>query len=391
MASIIGQDGGRHDVPVTLSMYQEAAAAKLSLPHYLAKKYPADTSKGSTFEQILASEGVFIKGDRAAGIAPTTVREMLDGGVDIDAGSSTRDQTPVSRILFPATILTAVENKLVSNLTQTPAAFDTMVAVNDSIAGDKFDRPVLNFTNAETPRSQRIAQLAIPASMLIITASEVSRRVPTFSLGLEISDQAQANTTLDFLTLTLSRQALTEKNTRTNEYLLALMNGDTDNSQLALSSISGKVVAASSLDSASSSGTLTHLAWMTWLQKNSLKRTITHVVTDFATAFKIENRVGKPIITTDNPNSTRIDTVGTVMNPGWTSGVKIFISADPNWPSGTIMGIDQAYAIHRVRSLSAEYQAIEQFVMKRSTQYRFDFGEIVYRLFDDAFEVLTLT
>jgi hypothetical protein len=29
--------------------------------------------------------------------------------------------------------------------------------------------------------------------------------------------------------------------------------------------------------------------------------------------------------------------------------------------------------------------------MRRSTQFRFDFGEIVYRLFDDAFEVMTLT
>jgi hypothetical protein len=42
-----------------------------------------------------------------------------------------------------------------------------------------------------------------------------------------------------------------------------------------------------------------------------------------------------------------------------------------------------------VASLTAQYSAIEQFVLKRSTAMRVDSGEVVYRLFDEAFEVLT--
>ena len=103
----------------------------------------------------------------------------------------------------------------------------------------------------------------------------------------------------------------------------------------------------------------------------------------------IEGRAGKPIVTGDNPNSPRIDTLFTVINPTWPTNVKIFLSNDPSWPAKTIMGIDGRYGVHRVKSLTAEYSAIEEFALKRSKALRIDKGEIVYRLFDEAFEVLT--
>ena len=80
-----------------------------------------------------------------------------------------------------------------------------------------------------------------------------------------------------------------------------------------------------------------------------------------------------------------------VMNVNWPSNVQIFVTNDPNWPANTIMGLDKAYGVHRVSSLSAQYSGIEQFAMKRSTMMRFDRGDMIYRLFDEAFEVLSLT
>ena len=44
-----------------------------------------------------------------------------------------------------------------------------------------------------------------------------------------------------------------------------------------------------------------------------------------------------------------------------------------------------------MKSLTASYQAVEDFVIKRSTVMRIDNGEIVYRLFDEAFDVLTFS
>jgi hypothetical protein len=53
------------------------------------------------------------------------------------------------------------------------------------------------------------------------------------------------------------------------------------------------------------------------------------------------------------------------------------------------MGIDANFAIHRVTSTNASYEAQESFSLRRANAMRFDFGQIMRRLFVDAFEVLT--
>jgi len=55
------------------------------------------------------------------------------------------------------------------------------------------------------------------------------------------------------------------------------------------------------------------------------------------------------------------------------------------------MGLDKSYAIHRVSSSSIAYTGVENFVLRRAEALRVDFGEIAYRLYDDAFDTLTYT
>ena len=114
------------------------------------------------------------------------------------------------------------------------------------------------------------------------------------------------------------------------------------------------------------------------------------VITDLAGAMAIEGRVGRPTAA-DNINgvSQRFNTTFNVLNNQWPAQVDLYITNNPAWPAGTILGLDSRYAIHRVRSLTAAYEAVEKFVLKRSTALRIDDGELVYRLFDEAFEVLT--
>jgi hypothetical protein len=288
-------------------------------------------------------------------------------------------------------ILGAIEDKLSTDLKTSVTGLEKLIAVDDSISSDKFERPILNFSNPEGARSAPVGQLALPQSMLTITASDVSRKIPSWAIGMEISEQAQRSTTLDLVALAVGRQAAVESNEKAYAYILGFLNGDSDYGMVALSSIAGKVVAASSLDAASTGGKLTQKAWLKWLTANAAKRTINVVVTDLAGAMAIEGRVGKPTVMNDNPNSPRIDTLMSVINPTWPSNVQIFLTGDPLWPAGTIMGMDTRYGVHRVKSLTAEYSAIEQFVLKRSTAMRVDKGELLYRLFDEAFEVLTLT
>lgn len=385
---IINAKGEKEAVDIGITSYADAADAGQSLPQYLSQRYPTNAARdGSAFEQLMEQCGVFIKGNKEFGLRPSTLNDVLNPK---DAAVITREGIPASRLLFPAVMLDVIENKLSVNYDVNPGALDKMLAQDDSIDGDRWERPVLNFSNPEAARGSAVSQLSLPNSMLSITASDKSMRIPTWGIGLEISEQAQRSTTLDLVGLAVARQAAVEGNERANAYILALLNGDTDMGMAALSSFGGKVQTSASINgSALGAGILNQKTWITWLSQRTNKRMITHVVTDIAGAMMIENRTGKPIITTDNPNSPRIDTLFTVMNPKWPSNVQIFITDDPSWPANTIMGIDGRYGIHRVKSLSAQYSAIEQFAMKRSTMLRIDKGEMVYRLFDEAFEVLT--
>ena len=394
MASFIDHNGETQQLPIALSMYRQAADNNMSFRQFINATYPTQDAKkyGSTFNQILASEGIFVSSNAEYGIRASNLDAILNGRPQINAGVVTKEGSPTTRFLFPAALMAAVEDKLVANLNMSSDAFGSMVALDDSISNDRFERPVLNFSKPEAARSQVITQLATPAAMLSITLSAVTRAIPTRSLGLEISEQAMKASTLDLVALALARQRATERNERSYEFILAMLNGDTDTGDAALSTLSAKVIKANTLDtSIVAAGVLTQRAWMKWINTNSAKRTITAVVTDIDGALAIEGRTGKPVITGDNPNSTRIDTIMRVLNPGWGAEIPVFITQDPNWPANTIMGIDTQYGIHRVTSTSASYEAIEAFALKRSTAMRFDTGEIAYRLFDDAFEVLSLT
>lgn len=390
MAAYINAAGETHQVELHVGMYREAFAQQLSLEQFINRQY-ADTAPGqaTAYQQILASEGLFIKPNKEYGVRAASMEEILNGRSGMQAGTILKEGVPASRILFPAAIMSAIEDKLTVDLSISPNAFESMIAVDDSINGDRYERPVLNFSRPEAHRDAIITQLALPNAMLSITASDVTRKIPTYGMGLEISEQAMKASTLDLVGLALGRQAQVQRNERANGYILQMLNGDTDMAQSSLSSL-GRSVNASTLDAAATGGTLTQLAWILWLFTNHTKRRISHVVTDIRTAIKIENRANKPVTTGDNPTSTRIDAIPTIINPAWDYNTKIFITDDPNWPANTIMGLDSRYAIHRVKSLTASYQAVEDLVMRRATQLRFDHGEIVYRLFDEAWEVLVL-
>lgn len=73
----------------------------------------------------------------------------------------------------------------------------------------------------------------------------------------------------------------------------------------------------------------------------------------------------------------------------WPDTVQLLISMDPNFPAKTLLGFDANYGYHIVNSAMLNYSAAESYAMRRSTKYRVDYGMIGYRLFDEAWSVLT--
>lgn len=392
--NFIDIEGANHEVTLDVTMYREAADAGMTLPQYLANRFPTNAKKdGTPFEQFCAQLGVVLTPNRELGMRASTISEILDGpNVKVEGASITREAIPASRILYPAITLQAVEDKLLANMSETARALDELVAIEETINGEKYEWPVLNFSQAEQGRSRATAQLAPPPSMLLITASDKSLTIPSWSVGLEISDQAARAFPLDFVAMALARKVMVEENERAQAYMLAALQGDVDTGDASLASLgAGYTVAASTLDSASTGGAITQTAWVKFMTRKSTQRRISHLVTDIDSALAIEKRTGRPTVQTDNAKSPRIDTDMVIMNPQWPSQVRLFLTQDPNWPAGTIMGLDNRFALRRVQSLTVKYEAIEAFVIRRSKQMRFDKGEHITRLFNDAFDVLTRT
>ena len=59
--------------------------------------------------------------------------------------------------------------------------------------------------------------------------------------------------------------------------------------------------------------------------------------------------------------------------------------------ANTIVGLDSRYAIRRIVNVNAAYSAIENYVMRRATSFRVDYGEISHKLMADAWKKMVLT
>ena len=389
MAGFINAKGENHEFEVSLDVIKAAAENRQSVRDYVNSTLDTDASKyGDAFSQLCASEGIVLIPQKDYGMRAPSLQSVLSGRPILEAGAIVRQPSSQARALLMPAIGALVEDKLVADLNMNADEFDSLVAQDDTIADEWLLWPEINFNGPEAARSQVTSQLAKPATMMSITTSEKSIRIPTFSLGIEWSEQATKYIQLDLLALAIARQVAVERNDRANQNLLMMLNGDADMGQGSLSSL-GKVTTAVSLDSAATTG-ITQKAWMLWLYQNSKKRKLNALVTDIAGAMALEGRANKPVITGDNPNSPRIDATVSVKNPTWNSDLPIFI-VDPSvgWPAKTILGLDTRYAIQRVTSTNASYQAQEDFVLRRGSAMRFDFGQICRRIFTDAFEVMT--
>lgn len=389
MAAFIDAQGATQQFEMNLDVVREAGNARASVRDYVNGLLDTNVEAyGDPFSQLCESEGIVLVPQKKFGIKSSTLDSVVNGRVTYEAGTIVRNPSNQARVLLTPAIGALIEDKLLANLDTNANAFDGMIAQDDTIADEWLLWPEINFTGAEAGRSQVTSQLAKPARMMSVTTSEKQVRIPTYALGIEWSEQATKYVNLDLISLAIARQVAVERNERANVNLLNILNGDADVGQGSLASL-GKVRTAVSLDAEATAG-ITQLAWINWLYLNSTKRKLKVLVTDIAGAMAIENRTGRPVVTNDNPTSARIDSTVSVMNPTWAPNLPIFI-VDPSvgWPAKTILGIDTDYGLHRVSSTNASYSAQEEFVLRRASAMRWDFGQIVRRLFTDAFDVLT--
>lgn len=386
MPRYIDQDGNVQEVQLDAGLYKAALDSGLTVPQFINRKYPTHPkAEATTFEQMCADVGLILAANQEFGLRSPTLAQVFDGTAEINAGVVVKEADPASRIMFPAVILEMIENKLQVDRTTDPTNFNRMLALDTSVTQDRVERPVINYEKVEKARAKAITQLAKPTAMMSITVSDTARAVPTFSIGLEISDQALRASTLDLVELAVRRQALVERAALTNEYLLALLQGDVDMGDAALPQVK-----ANTFDSSiTTAGTLTKTAIVKWLLSAPYTRKIDWIVTDLDGLLAFEKAL-------ENTNTNQHILTGLVPEMSVVNRMierlNFFVMpGDSGWPANTLMGLDSSAAIQRIRNSAAAYSAVEEFVLRRSRALRFDFAEIVFRLFDDAFSVLSLT
>lgn len=404
MPAFIDHKGGTQQVTLEPSVYRAAHDANLSLPAYINRTYGAnaDAKQGNAFNQMCVSQGIYLPGKNGLELRAATVGDILDGKAAMDFGASAVTEQrnsdyggTQSRILFPAAVVDMIESTLQKDLQTDTNLFSSMVSLNLGVASDTFEQPVINYSTTNGPdganraQAQRIAQLANPAAMAIFTTSQNPRRLPTWSIGAEFSQQALRTATLDLVALSLGRFLAVEADGRVYEYLSNLWAGDADMSSAAIAAVT-----STSLDATATGGVLTHKAWLKFLYRNRKYRRISHVVCDLDTYLKIEARTGRPgAIGVLDPTLPRIDPQATALNP-YVDNVKVMlvdaaVDGGPV-PANTVWAVDSRFGIVKVSNTSAAYTAAETFAMKRSEAFRIDWSETVYRQWDQAFDVLTI-
>jgi hypothetical protein len=388
--SIVDRDGARHQVDLSVEMYREAFDANLSLPQYLNQKFDTDSEKfGTPFQQLLATSGLALRRDQQSGLPASLMKDVLDGGpqMAVTRPDGSQALTVAGRMLFPAVIMQWIESQLMDDYTAYEGVYNRMIALTSSANSPRVDQPIIDLTLPRSSLAQPIAQLAEPTAMVSIKLSEKSYRIPTKSIGFEISDEASKSTAIDLVGMTLQQQIIGQRIALINQYLVAMIGGDADLSMTALTPEN-----ISTYDATAVGGAVTNTAWVKWLRKDWTKLTIDWVICDIDTYLKIENRTGRPTVYTDAGNDIRLTSIPTAANPGIPGGVNFFIVDTAVVGANTLVGIDSRKAIHKMIYVGGAYSAVEQYVMRRSTAMRFDFAEMSTRLYanNDGWKKLVL-
>jgi len=300
---ILDRDGvNNHEIKISEESYAAAANEGLSLTQHLNNKYPDAAQHGDVMAQILASSGLVMHEDHARGFKPTKMSQLIGSGLNVSAGAiispdGSQNGTVAGRIVCPEILLSSIETVLREDRSDYFQGVESLLSGTESLPGIEYKRPIIDVTAPEGSESQPTAQLAEPASMVSITTSDRTFPIPVKSIGLMISDQAAQNSSIDLVRIAVERQAFGERVRQTDAQLSDVLNGNTDLGLAALPTFT-----AQSLDAAvTAAGTMSQLAWITYLRQNYTTMNIDKIVTTLSVAQALESRSGKPIVTGDDP------------------------------------------------------------------------------------------
>ncbi len=374
-----------------------------------ARHADADPQFGSAFEQGCKYLGIYPKGDTRYGIKPTTIRAMMDGscttqlsGYQMAGGGSVVSPkapigggTPASRLFFPEVILGFIQDELQADYGMEDSAWNSMFAMNTTINSEVWTQPRINTTAPQAQDMKPIAQNSMPANMISITASQTSQALGAISIGLQMSDQAMRDATIDLVSIIVKEQTMGQRMRMLWRDLNRVITGNPENGETALTPEGFKAT----YDSAAAATTITHKGYLGMLWDPTRIYSWSHMFGPLASYMAIEQRTGRPLMYDPATATTNMGNDGSYgLNPGNPRLIN-FTTANPSYlivpdgvvPANQLVMLDSRYALARVTNTSANYAATEQQIMQRSTFWRFDLSEFCWRFREDAIKVIDFT
>ena len=383
---LTGKEGKNVEFKASMALYEGAAQNKRDVRtearyQAAAQGVAWDPAKGDLLDQMFASSGLM---DGQYGGNALTFADMqqqtLANGFRAPDGN---DNSIGARLLFPQMILETLRaNALDDDGSDIISQWQGLVAHTTNLNGQKAEQPIIDVSAPEGSRSGRIAQMAEPETMISITTGQKSYRVPTNSIGLLISDEARASTSIDIVRIVMEAQARGERIRRIEEQLKSMVLGDEDLDMEALATVKADTFDSSIVEN----NTITKKAYIKWLMHNKYRANLTRVLTGIDEALLVDDQLAPTKTGTD---ATKIATPYGGVDFGiptprfMTFGQEVF-------GAGLLVGLDPRYAIQRFVNISASYEAIEEYVMRKATGFRVDHGEMATRLHDEAWSVLEL-
>jgi hypothetical protein len=205
----IDKTGAQQQVELAAEEILNGGKAKgLSPSAYINQKFAdADLSIGPAFKQMQASMGICLPGaDNPFGLKATSMASLLDGSATFSADNTQQNTSPFgtsSRAFTMISIIDAVEAAVAKDRTTDIQTFYSMVGTELSINSEHFEQPVVDYGSLGGPeqaKSQRVAQGANPPRTAFFRTADRIRRIGSWTIGMEWSEQALKATTLDFVT-----------------------------------------------------------------------------------------------------------------------------------------------------------------------------------------------
>lgn len=369
---------------VSEEIYRQASEKGLNVRQMIDEQVTdADHTYGSAFDQALAFAGL---GKGSQGMPSPTMSEVDSGRAAAQAGFRSPDgngdtNTLASRLLYPQAVLETIASELRDDGSDIIGKYNEMVAVTRSVGTKKVDQPIINTTNPENSRSGEIAELAEPETLVSITTGDRTYRIPSHSIGLTISDEALDATTIDLVNTVMNAQARRERIAMIENQLRTLVLGDVDRGITPL-----ETRYFNEFDSAiTAKGQVTKKAYIKWLRSDYRFRSISHVMTDLDTVLDMDEQLLPSQTGTD---SSKIVTPFTGMNLDIQVPKMIDFSQEI-FGAGMLVGLDRRNAIQRFINVSANYEAVERYAMRKANSFRVDYGEMATRLYDEAWSVVS--